>query len=327
MYKFCIEHDLREVWAYVWESWYRKSHWELWARSAHPEIPALKTTMILESHWRRIKHNFLHHFHTCQHCFHMPHCDLLAWILITKLTPCYYQKLEQLLADTGRYREVSSWRRAFKATWKKLKRKPMTLPVNPAYKTDAKKNICTCPSLPVSRFLLCKHVVQGHKPVPSVFFLEVERQRTAPFWIHPSLWPVSDEDSAQDRTSEDVGGELRGGEAAGEPSTEWDDEDDEDLVDTWLHDDSWTFEETMDDNTDLILEFAKGLKYQCQFCDQRMLQVLEREGASFLRLAWAWVGKEKRLQSTHGTTPSAWDRSGASAMFYHAQPPASENVL
>lgn len=49
MYKFCVKHGLPEVWAYLWENWYRSSRWELWARCVHPEIPVLKTTMILES--------------------------------------------------------------------------------------------------------------------------------------------------------------------------------------------------------------------------------------------------------------------------------------
>jgi hypothetical protein len=49
IYQFCVRHDLREVWAYLWENWYRPGRWELWARSYHPEIPILKTTMILES--------------------------------------------------------------------------------------------------------------------------------------------------------------------------------------------------------------------------------------------------------------------------------------
>jgi hypothetical protein len=49
MYEFCYKHDLREVWAYLWENWYRPGRWELWARSCHPEIPILKSTMILES--------------------------------------------------------------------------------------------------------------------------------------------------------------------------------------------------------------------------------------------------------------------------------------
>ena len=49
MYEFCSQHDLREVWAYLWENWYQPGRWEIWARSCHPEIPVLKTTMMLES--------------------------------------------------------------------------------------------------------------------------------------------------------------------------------------------------------------------------------------------------------------------------------------
>jgi hypothetical protein len=49
MYGFCSKNDLPEVWAYMWENWYRRGRWELWARSAHEQIPVLKTTMILES--------------------------------------------------------------------------------------------------------------------------------------------------------------------------------------------------------------------------------------------------------------------------------------
>jgi hypothetical protein len=49
IYQFCVQNDLREVWAYLWENWYRAGRWELWARAPHPEIPVLKTTMILES--------------------------------------------------------------------------------------------------------------------------------------------------------------------------------------------------------------------------------------------------------------------------------------
>jgi len=49
MYSYCVDHDLREVWAYLWENWYRPGRWDLWARSCHPEIAILKTTMILES--------------------------------------------------------------------------------------------------------------------------------------------------------------------------------------------------------------------------------------------------------------------------------------
>lgn len=49
MYSFCQKNELPEVWAYLWENWYRKGRWELWARSAHVEIPILKTTMMVEA--------------------------------------------------------------------------------------------------------------------------------------------------------------------------------------------------------------------------------------------------------------------------------------
>ena len=49
IYEFCILHDLPNLWAYLWENWYRCGRWELWARSANPrEIPCLKTTMLVE---------------------------------------------------------------------------------------------------------------------------------------------------------------------------------------------------------------------------------------------------------------------------------------
>jgi hypothetical protein len=49
MYEFCHKHDLHKVWAYLWENWYQPGCWELWACSCNPEIPVLKTTMMLES--------------------------------------------------------------------------------------------------------------------------------------------------------------------------------------------------------------------------------------------------------------------------------------
>ena len=49
IYDFCVKHDLREAWAYLWENWYRMDWWKLWAQSVHEDVPHLKTTMILES--------------------------------------------------------------------------------------------------------------------------------------------------------------------------------------------------------------------------------------------------------------------------------------
>ncbi|KAJ7182122.1 hypothetical protein C8R46DRAFT_885355 [Mycena filopes] len=185
MYDHCVDNDLPELWAYLWENWYRNGRWELWARAPHPQIPKLKTTMMVESHWRRIKKDFLHHFN-------MPRVDLLVWILIKKLGPTYDRKLDHFLQDTGRFRELPSWRKDFKADWRKKEKTPITTDPDrlDKYRTQPAKWVCTCPDLPKSRFLICKHLVQGVKPVSPVFFLEVQRNRTAPFWSHPSLIPL-----------------------------------------------------------------------------------------------------------------------------------------
>jgi hypothetical protein len=265
--------------------------------------------------WRHIKHDFLHHFH-------MPRCDLLAWILVVKLAPTYYRKLDRLLTDTGRYRELPSWHKTFKRVWRKLEKTPITIPVNPVSKTDVKKMLCTCPSLPISRFLLCKHTVQGVEPVPPVFFLEVKRQRTAPFWVHPSLRPLSDTSDASNAVPEQSGDNAHGAAGTGplDAALESDGDNDNDLVDTQpANENQLTFLEAMDENIDVIEEFVKGLKYQRQFRDQRMLESLEREGASFMRMARACLEKERRLRSTRGATPSTWDKSFGSAMFYRAR--------
>jgi hypothetical protein len=49
MYHYCQDNDLQEVWAYLWENWYRPDRWPLWARSTFHQIPRLKTTMMVEA--------------------------------------------------------------------------------------------------------------------------------------------------------------------------------------------------------------------------------------------------------------------------------------
>lgn len=87
--------------------------------------------------------------------------------------------------------------------------------------------------------------------------------------------------------------------------------------------DSRTFEEAMNGEIDLILEFAKGLKHQIQFRDQRMLNTLQREGASFLHLAKACMEKDRRMNSKRSPRVSTWEKSTSSAMFYRTRPAPS----
>jgi len=68
-----------------------------------------------------------------------------------------------------------------------------------------------------------------------------------------------------------------------------------------------------------IRDFCDGLEYQLQFNDTRMLQVVETEGSSFLRLVEDCLRKEGRLATTedsllsdHGSPESAVTPAGPS---------------
>ncbi|KAJ7782228.1 hypothetical protein DFH07DRAFT_764395 [Mycena maculata] len=132
--------------------------------------------------WGRIKKDFLHHFNK-------PRLDLLVWILVTKLAPNYYRRLDIMLNATSRFWGQPSWRKAFKAQWRCCQNTPTSLPLNPKYRPDPYRWVCTCPYFFKSRFLLCKHLVQAVHPVDPVFFHKVERSRTLPSWSHPAHIP------------------------------------------------------------------------------------------------------------------------------------------
>ena len=273
---------------------------------------ALTQDSQIQTSWQQIKHDFLHRLH-------MPRCDLLVWILVSKLVPTYYRKLDMLLIETGQYRELSSWRKDFKKTWRKLEKTPITIPINDAYRPDVQKWICTCPSFVVSRFLICKHLIQSVHCVPAIFFLEAKQYRELPFWRHRSLRQLdesiaegSGEPKPVDENDEDEDGGM------GDDDEEEEEPEKEDGAET--HQDSRMFEEAMLAEIDLIESFAKRLRYQIQFQDQRVLNTLQREGASFLRLAKACMDKERRVNSTWSPTVSMWEKSTRNAMFYRARP-------
>ena len=109
---------------------------------------------------------------------------------MTKLTLTYYRKLDLTTNVTGRYRELSCWRKQFKWDWNKLTNAAITTPVNDKYRPDPVQWVCTCPSFVHSHFLICKHLVQAVQPMPPIFFLQVKRNRTVPFWEHLTLIPL-----------------------------------------------------------------------------------------------------------------------------------------
>ncbi|KAJ7728356.1 hypothetical protein B0H16DRAFT_1470528 [Mycena metata] len=292
MYNYCYNNDLPEVWVYLWENWYKRGRWELWACAEHPEIPRLETTMMVESQdvllplstlyhcsnqinysSRRIKRNFLHHFHK-------PRLDLLVWILVVKLAPRYYRRLDIIMADRGRYRELPSWRKDFKSEWKRCREAPITLPLNEKYRPDPYR---------WSRFLLCKHLVQAVHPVDPIFFLEVTRNRTTPFWSHPTLRPL-------ESTPPPLGTTPVLSSATSNPARynqfTTDDDSDKELVEIWA---GPTFDER--------------LTAQC-------------EVAGFFRLGDQFQSREHRENSTRSVAPTMW--SAGNAMFFRTRPVPAE---
>lgn len=104
------------------------------------------------------------------------------------------------------------------------------------------------------------------------------------------------------------------------------DDDEEDLTDMEVRFLNASHATSCKDFTELISmiwAFADGLEYQIQFEDQRMLEIVEREGAGFLRLAENCLSCE-RWANTRGQSPTMWERATSNAMFYRTRPPVSD---
>jgi hypothetical protein len=238
-----------------------------------------------------------------------------------------------MLKDIGRFRELPKWRKDFKSAWRKAMNTPITMPLNEKYRPDAKRFVCTCPQFVVSRFLICKHVVQLFHPVGPIFFLQVTRNRSTPFWSHPSLKPLLhvEGDANEDRQmitdhgdDDPAAGEQYNRENTARNTFEDDGvESDDEPVD--IHDGRWesqgeTFKEQMGARIQLIREFCDGLEHQTQFQDHRFLKTLEKEGAGFFRLAQSCLSRERRLNSSRAASPTTWESSTSTALFYRSRP-------
>ncbi|KAG1739721.1 hypothetical protein EDB19DRAFT_1978114, partial [Suillus lakei] len=144
------------------------------------------------------------------------------------------------------------------------------------------------PNFVKTRFLVCKHLVQSVHPVVPTFFLEVQWNRTIPFWTHPLLIPLDSCPPPLATAAMPVPvplepaneGEMESGDEVGDGA-------EDDLLDTR------TFQERMLTHVKNIHDFCDGLEYQIQFNDYRMLTVLERNGSSFLRLPDNCLSRER----------------------------------
>lgn len=180
MYQFCRTRGLREVWGYLWSSWYCPKMWKLWARSTSPYIPRLRTTMGVENFWRQLKHNYLHNTPR-------PRLDHLVWILIYKVTPSYMARANALQDNycLGRSKQLSTFQTYFKKNWDKHSKKKIGGRKN--YYTNVSEWTCSCGQQKFDCHHLCKHLVQAVVSPPIRFWGEVRRCRVQPLYRHPAL--------------------------------------------------------------------------------------------------------------------------------------------
>nr|CCA28209.1 hypothetical protein ACLA_058020 [Albugo laibachii Nc14] len=182
VYEWCYSRNYFRLWAYLFVNWYDPENWKLWARSVDPDrVPVLKTTMIIESHWRKIKHDYLHQFNR-------PRIDLVTWVIVSRVAPQAIERMKALLKDDRRTGKAA-WRKDFKKQWKHLQSSIVDPQSLLRYHTNPSKWTCSCQAFLLSRFLLCKHILCCYEfvPDPARFFREVRRQRYCPFWVGEQL--------------------------------------------------------------------------------------------------------------------------------------------
>lgn len=181
-YIWCRTQNYFRLWAYLFTNWYAPEQWQLWARAVTPEkVPVLKMTMIIESHWRRIKHDYLHRFNR-------PRIDLACWVIVTRVVPTVLERMTALLSKNNRVARAA-WRKDFKREWKSLQISRVDPEGSVEYHTDPSKWTCGCKGYLLSRFLICKHIIWCFEEVPDKcqFFNEIRRQRNCPFWVEQQL--------------------------------------------------------------------------------------------------------------------------------------------
>lgn len=175
MYYFCKRRGLREVWAYLWNSWYRADMWCLWARSSDTNyLSRLRTTMTVENHWKLLKH---HHIDFARR----PQVDQTVYIIAIYVVRSMYEKAAQLSYDyrTGRGNALIPFQAALKIEWKRLEKLPIS---QRDYKTNVLEWKCRCTSQPSNAFHLCKHLVHKAGKPDLNFFRNIHRRRVPPLY-------------------------------------------------------------------------------------------------------------------------------------------------
>ena len=139
-------------------NWYAPVQWKLWARSAGPSgISVLKTTMIVESHWRRIKYDYIHRYNRLR-------MDLIVILLTSLVVPEAVEKMNAISSKFFR-KAMAAWRKFFKKHWHNPQHPLVVRQDLLKYHTDPIKWTCACNCFLLSWLLLCKHVRSCYEEV------------------------------------------------------------------------------------------------------------------------------------------------------------------
>ncbi|KAK6975131.1 hypothetical protein R3P38DRAFT_2461286, partial [Favolaschia claudopus] len=149
------------------------------------------------------------------------------------------------------------------------------------------------------------------------FFLEVQRNRTVPFWSHPFLKPLVPSDNVLlpgplPSNTIQLQGPVDGADGS-------DDEGDDEELNV-IVEERRTFKERLNTRIEQLRDFCDGLEYQQQFGDSRFLDTLDREGAGLFRLIETCKSREQRANSRRSEAPTTWEKGSANAMFYRTRP-------
>jgi hypothetical protein len=327
IYNFCIKWELPHLWAYMWENWLRPGRWELWARSVHDLIPIVRTTMIMEAHWRKLKRDFLHHFSN-------PRVDFLVFVIINKMVPEYYRRLDFILNPPTRHAYVPSWRKNFKPYFKMLGEReiPDQDRVDDRYKPNPYLGICTCPAFASGRWLFCKHLQREYKEIHRTSHLwhEIERHRTVPFFTHPDLIPRKPASEYHvPSVLTEVWARISASAVTPPSDVDADSNLDSDVTDPGfelpeeeirLMEPGETPGERLEKLIHKLEDFTNGLKHQVQFNDPKFLETVERKVTTWEKFADECLTREARDNDARRAGPTTWEKSTINAMRWRSRP-------
>ena len=169
-----------------------------------------------------------------------------------------------------------------------------------------------------SCFLLCKQLVQAVHPIPPVF-LKVKHHQTVPFWRHEKLIPLIPLETGMEiPIVMNIWRVVENAEDRNEfKDEEFNDELDSNIIDTASSAivTGMMFDEHVEEQVELLQNFADGLKYQTQFGNTCMLDWMEREGATLFRFVESCLSHECCMNSMGGSSPTIWEKATSTSMF------------